>query len=136
MKRMTKNIQHGDSEQVEKMLSNQGYYTIGMWYDRIDSVGAFIIQWIPLLIILFRLSVCLYYYPRSISYLLAHPLTELMYLFVSLGVYLYIALGFFLGTAIVALIIRRVLLVLAAKIYYRVYNELGINPPVFESWML
>ena len=97
-------MQNGDSEQVKKMLSKQGYYTIGMWYDRIDFVGAVIIQWIPLLIILFRLSVCLYYYPRSISYFLAHPLTELMYLFFSLGVYLYIALGVFLGVAIVALI--------------------------------
>lgn len=124
-----KNIQG----QIEKMLYQKGFHTVLRWYDRIDSLGSVIMLYVPIAIVLIRLFVSIYYYPRSLQYFIKHPLTESAYFLSSLGVYFYIALGVFFGSALLAVVIRWILLKIASHIYYQVYGELGVEAPAFEK---
>lgn len=128
----TTNNATSESERIEAMLYERGFHSIVEWYGKVDSIGAFIMKYVPLIIIVIRLGISIYYYPRSIQYLFAHPLTELTYLINSLGLYFYLALGVFFGAAIISYIIRKILVTKASNIYYQVYNEIGIEAPKFE----
>ncbi len=128
----TTNNATSESERIEAMLYERGFHSIVEWYGKVDSIGAFIMKYVPLIIIVIRLGISIYYYPRSIQYLFAHPLTELTYLINSLGLYFYLALGIFFGAAIISYIIRKILTAKASNIYYQVYNEIGIEAPKFE----
>ncbi len=128
----TTNNATSESERIEAMLYERGFHSIVEWYGKVDSIGAFIMKYVPLIIIVIRLGISIYYYPRSIQYLFAHPLTELTYLINSLGLYFYLALGVFFGAAIISYIIRKILATKASNIYYQVYNEIGIEAPKFE----
>lgn len=128
----TTNRENSESQRIGAMLYERGFHSIVGWYGKVDSIGATIMKYVPLIIIAIRLGVSVYYYPRSIQYLFAHPLSELTYLLNSLGMYFYLALGVFFGTAIIAYIIRKILADKASNIYYQVYNEIGIEAPKFE----
>lgn len=128
----TTNKTNQTTEQIETMLEKRGFNSIVLWYNKVDTIGALIMKYVPLLIIVIRLIVSTYYYPRSIQYLIEHPLSELTYMLNSLGVYFYIAIGIFFGTAIIAYIIKRIIAVKASQIFYQVYYELGIEAPKFE----
>lgn len=128
----TTNNAASESERIEAMLYERGFHSMVEWYGKVDSIGAFIMKYVPLIIIVIRLGISIYYYPRSIQYSFAHPLTELTYLINSLGLYFYLALGVFFGTAIISYIIRKILAAKASNIYYQVYNEIGIEAPKFE----
>lgn len=128
----TINNANSKSEQIGMMLSERGFNSYVAWYGKVDSIGAAVMKYVPLIIIVIRLGVSVYYYPRSIQYLFAHPLSELTYLLNSLGMYFYLALGVFFGTAAIAYIIRKILADKASNIYYQVYNEIGIEAPKFE----
>lgn len=127
----TNNINQ-QTEQIESMLAKRGFNSIVLWYNRVDTIGALIMKYVPLFIIVIRLMVSTYYYPRSLQYLIEHPLSELTYLLNSLGVYFYIAIGVFFGTAIIAYGIKRIIATKASQIFYQVYNEQGIEAPKFE----
>lgn len=127
----TNNINQ-QTEQIESMLAKRGFNSIVLWYNRVDTTGALIMKYVPLFIIVIRLMVSTYYYPRSLQYLIEHPLSELTYLLNSLGVYFYIAIGVFFGTAIIAYGIKRIIATKASQIFYQVYNEQGIEAPKFE----
>lgn len=128
----TTNNATSESERIEAMLYERGFHSMVEWYGKVDSIGAFIMKYVPLIIIVIRLGISIYYYPRSIQYLFAHPLTELTYLINSLGLYFYLALGVFFAVAIISYIIRKILADKASNIYYQVYNEIGIEAPKFE----
>ena len=130
--KITTNRENSESQRIGAMLYERGFHSIVGWYSKVDSIGATIMKYIPFIIIAIRLGVSVYYYPRSIQYLFAHPLSELTYLLNSLGMYFYLALGVFFGTAIIAYIIRKILADKASNIYYQVYNEIGIEAPKFE----
>lgn len=128
----TMNNTNTQSERIGIMLSERGFNSLVSCYSKVDTIGAFIMKYVPLLLIIIRLIVSAYYYPRSIQYLIEHPLSELTYLLNSLGVYFYIAIGIFFGTAIIAYIIKRIIAVKASQIFYQVYYDLGIEAPKFE----
>lgn len=131
MKTTTKNL-NAIGEQIEEILSNRGFYTLVDCSRKVDSIGSFLAKYIPVLIVIFRLLVSLYYYPRSIQYLLAHPLSEACYLLESLDIYVYLAIGVYLGLGIIGFIIAKILAIKALRIYRQVYNEFGIEAPEFE----
>ena len=128
----TMNNTNTQSERIGIMLAERGFNSLVSCYSKVDTIGAFIMKYVPLLLIIIRLIVSAYYYPRSLQYLIEHPLSELTYLLNSLGVYFYIAIGVFFGTAIIASIIKRIIAVKASQIFYQVYNELEIEAPKFE----
>lgn len=128
----TTNNTNQQAERIETMLDERGFNSIVLWYHKVDTIGAFIMKYVPLLLIVIRLVVSVYYYPRSVQYLIEHPLSELTYLLNSLGVYFYIAIGVFFGTAIITYVIMRIIAVKASQIFYQVYYELGIEAPKFE----
>lgn len=72
----TTNNATSESERIEAMLYERGFHSIVEWYGKVDSIGAFIMKYVPLIIIVIRLGISIYYYPRSIQYLFAHPLTN------------------------------------------------------------
>lgn len=121
-----------NSDNVDTILSERGFYKLVKLYSTIDSVGSLVMKFVPLLIVIIRLIVSVYYYPRSLQYILAHPISESIYLLESLGTYFYMALGVFFATAIIAFIIRRFIAIRASKIYYKTYYELGVEAPNFE----
>ncbi len=121
-----------NSDKADAILSERGFYKLVKLYDTVDSVGSLVMKFVPLLIVIVRLIVSVYYYPRSLQYILAHPISESIYLWESLGIYFYIALGIFFATAIVAFIIRRFIAIRASKIYYQTYYELGVEAPNLE----
>lgn len=128
----TTNNANSKSEQIGMMLSERGFNSYVAWYGKVDSIGAAVMKYVPLFIIFIRLIVSTYYYPRSLQYLIEHPLSEWTYLLNSLGVYFYIAIGVFFGTAILAYGIKRIIATKASQIFYQVYNEQGIEAPKFE----
>lgn len=128
----TTNNTNQRTEQIETMLAERGFHSIVLWYNKVDTIGASIMKYVPLLLIAILLIVSAYYYPRSLQYLIEHPLSELIYLLNSLGVYFYIAIGVFFSTAIIAYIIKKIIAVKASQIFYQVYYELGIEAPKFE----
>ncbi|MDE7473564.1 MAG: hypothetical protein K2M68_08275, partial [Muribaculaceae bacterium] len=70
----TTNNTNQRTEQLETLLAKRGFNSIVLWYNKVDTIGAFIMKYVPLLLIAIRLIVSAYYYPRSLQYLIEHPL--------------------------------------------------------------
>lgn len=127
MKRTNNIVDNPLSKQVEKRLVELGFFRLQYYHEVIDNVGALIIKIIPLSIILIRLCYVLYYYPRSVKYLLSHPISEVGYLLVSLEMYFKIAFAIVVIVGAGSLIIMKLLSIKAAKIQDRVHTELDAN---------
>ncbi len=122
-----------NSDKAESILLERGFYKLVKLYDDIDSVGSLVMKFVSLLFVIIKLVVSIYYYPRSLQYFFAHPISETHYLLKSLvDVYFYITLWVVFGTAIIALVLRRFIAIKASKIFYQTYYELGAEAPDLE----
>lgn len=130
MKPTTKNT-NSINQQINERLTQRGFYAFVDWARRLDSIGDKA-YYALILVVISRLLVSLYYYPRSIQYLLANPLTEAFYLLDSIAVFSFIALGVWVAFFLITVITSKLLADKALHIYNHVYNEFGIEAPEFE----
>lgn len=117
---------------IADLLTERGFHKLNELDWQIMKIGKYLRNTVPFVIVFARLAYCVYYYPRSISYLMKYPISEVSYLINNTAIFFFIAVVVFISIYVISIVVRIPIHRKATRILKQVYSELGLNAPENE----